>query len=98
MGLLVLRPAKHQIIMPVTTALTTDTDHHQSRSRSRSRYIVVKQYAFEFPQPKIDQVVLEGVLPCRFGVLTFFQTEKFGHNGLAKRLRGSHPISGRRAG
>jgi hypothetical protein len=32
-----------------------------------------KQFAFEFNLPKIEKVVLEGVLPYRFGVLACFQ-------------------------
>jgi hypothetical protein len=32
---------------------------------------VVKQTSFEFTRPEIGKVVHEGVLPCRFGVLTF---------------------------
>ncbi len=32
---------------------------------------VLKQIAFEFTRPEINKVIHQGVLPCRFGVLTF---------------------------
>jgi hypothetical protein len=39
----------------------------------------IKQTAFEFTRPEIDQLVHEGVLPCRFDVL---KTAKYGRNGM----------------
>jgi hypothetical protein len=32
----------------------------------------MKQFVLEFTRPKIEKVVLEGVLQCPFGVLTLF--------------------------
>ena len=36
---------------------------------------LVKQIAFEITRPEIEKVVLEGVLECRSGVLTFFNSK-----------------------
>ncbi len=50
---------------------------------------ILKQFAFEFARPEIENVVLKGILPCSFDV---FPVVEFGPNGIAKRLRGTFDL------